>query len=95
MVLGIERIVCCRSGAAGLSVREAERRAYMLTAEVTQKLESLSQDDYNMVVMLINRLADRPSSRMKNMREKMLEKNPMYMEEIDKEIQQYRKEARG
>ena len=67
----------------------------MLTAEVTQKLKSLSQDDYNMVVMLINRLADRPSVRLKNMREKMLERNPMSIEEIDREIQQYRKEAQG
>ncbi|MCI8489299.1 MAG: hypothetical protein HFJ04_03445 [Lachnospiraceae bacterium] len=67
----------------------------MLTAEVTQKLKSLSQDDYNMVVMLINWLADRPSVRLKNMREKMLERNPMSIEEIDREIQQYRKEAQG
>ena len=67
----------------------------MLTAEVTQKLKSLSQDDYNMVVMLINWLADRPAVRLKNMREKMLERNPMSIEEIDREIQQYRKEAQG
>lgn len=67
----------------------------MLTAEVRQKLESLSQDDYNMVVMLINRLADKPSRRLEEVREKMLKRNPMPMEEIDEEIQQYRREARG
>lgn len=67
----------------------------MLATEVRQKLESLSQDDYNMVVMLIDRLADKPSSRLKAARERMLEKNPMSIEEIDEEIQQYRKEARG
>ena len=55
----------------------------MLTAEVTRKLESLSQDDYNMVVMLINRQEDSPSSRLRNIWEKMLKKNFMSMEEID------------
>lgn len=64
----------------------------MLTTEVSKKLESLSQDDYNMVVMLINRLADRPSRRLAETREKMLKRNPMDMEEIDREIQSYRGE---
>ena len=62
---------------------ENEKKAYMLTAEVTRKLESLSQDDYNMVVMLINRQEDSPSSRLRNIWEKMLKKNFMSMEEID------------
>lgn len=64
----------------------------MLATEVSKKLESLSPDDYNMVVMLINRLADRPSRRLTEMREKMLKRNPMDMESIDREIQNYRGE---
>lgn len=51
----------------------------------------LSPDDYDMVVMLINRLADRPSTRLEEMREKMLKRNPMGMEEIEREIQRYRR----
>ena len=64
----------------------------MLATEVSKKLESLSPDDYNMVVMLINRLADRPSRRLTEMREKMIKRNPMDMESIDREIQNYRGE---
>ena len=64
----------------------------MLAAEVAQKLESLSPDDYNMVVMLINRLSDKPSNYLKNGRDRMLKKNPMSMEDIDEEIQLYRSE---
>ncbi len=32
-----------------------------ITPDVTAKLESLSTDDYNMVIMLIDRLAEKPS----------------------------------
>jgi archaellum component FlaC len=63
-----------------------------LTPDVTTKLDSLSSDDYKMVVMLIERLADKPSSILKAAREKYLQKNPMTMEEIDEEIQNYRSE---
>ncbi len=34
----------------------------MSISELTMKLESLSQEDYNMVVMLVERLADKPSN---------------------------------
>lgn len=64
----------------------------MVAIEVTQKLESLSQDDYDKVVRLINQLADSSASRLKAKRNEMLGKNPMSMEEIDEEIQQYRRE---
>ena len=59
-------------------------------AEVTAKLETLSQEDYDMVVMLINRLAEKPSEILKTARDKYVQKNPLSMEEIDKEIQAYR-----
>lgn len=60
-------------------------------AEVTAKLETLSQEDYDMIVMLINRLAEKPSGILKAAREKYVQKNPLTMEEIDEEIQSYRK----
>ena len=60
-------------------------------AEVTAKLETLSQEDYDMVVMLINRLAEKPSGMLKAARDKYIQKNPLSMEEIDEEIQAYRK----
>lgn len=60
-------------------------------AEVTAKLETLSQEDYDMVVMLINRLAEKPSGTLKAARDKYVQKNPLSMEEIDEEIQAYRK----
>lgn len=60
-------------------------------AEVTAKLETLSQEDYDMVVMLINRLAEKPSGILKAARDKYVQKNPLSMEEIDEEIQAYRK----
>ena len=60
-------------------------------AEVTAKLETLSQADYDMVVMLINRLAEKPSGFLKAVRDKYVQKNPLSMEEIDEEIQAYRK----
>ena len=57
-----------------------------ITPEVTAKLESLSSDDYKTVVMLIDRLADKPSSILRMAREKYTKENPMTMEEIDQEI---------
>lgn len=63
-----------------------------VTPDVTAKLESLSSDDYKMVVMLIDRLADKPSSILRMAREKYMKQNPMTMEEIDQEIQNYRGE---
>lgn len=63
-----------------------------VTPDVTAKLESLSSDDYKMVVMLIDRLADKPSSILRMAREKYMKQNPMAMEEIDQEIQNYRGE---
>lgn len=62
----------------------------MVTPDVTAKLESLSSDDFQMVIMLIDRLADKPSSVLRAAREKYVNKNPMTMEEIDQEIQNYR-----
>lgn len=63
-----------------------------VTPDVTAKLESLSSDDYKMVVMLIERLADKPSSILRVAREKYVKQNPMTMDEIDQEIQNYRGE---
>lgn len=31
----------------------------MVTAELTAKIESLSREDYNMVIMLVNRLSEK------------------------------------
>lgn len=67
----------------------------MSISELTMKLESLSQEDYNMVVMLVERLADRPSSFLKAARNNYLKRNPMSMQEIDQEIEDYRREKRG
>lgn len=64
----------------------------MLTPDITAKLESLSSDDFQMVIMLIDRLADKPSTVLRAAREKYVNKNPMTMEEIDWEIQNYRSE---
>ena len=61
-----------------------------VTPDVTAKVESLSSDDYKMVVMLIERLADKPSSILRVAREKYVKQNPMTMDEIDQEIQNYR-----
>ena len=58
--------------------------------ELTVKLKALSPEDYNMVVMLVDRLAGRPSDTLRVARKKYLEKNPMSMEEIDEEIEEYR-----
>ena len=59
-------------------------------AELAVKLEALSQEDYNMVVMLVERLSDKPSNILKKAREKYVKQNPMSMEEIDVEIENYR-----
>lgn len=67
----------------------------MSISELTMKLESLSQEDYNMVVMLVERLADRPSNFLKAARSNHLKCNPMSMQEIDQEIEDYRREKRG
>ncbi len=66
----------------------------MSISELTMKLESLSQEDYNMVVMLVERLADRPSNFLKAARNNHLKRNPMSMQEIDQEIEDYRREKR-
>lgn len=63
-------------------------------SELAMKLESLSQEDYNMVVMLVERLVDKPSNVLKTARNNYLQKNPMSMEEIDEEIETYRRERR-
>lgn len=62
----------------------------MISQDVAAKLEMLSADDYRMVVMLIDRLAEKPSNILKNARNKYVKDNPMTMEEIDKEIERYR-----
>ncbi|MCM1267828.1 MAG: hypothetical protein NC302_07990 [Bacteroidales bacterium] len=64
----------------------------MSVAELTVKLESLSQEDYNMIVMLVERLAEKPSNILKKAREKYVNQNPMSMQEIDREIEAYRGE---
>ena len=64
----------------------------MSVAELAVKLEALSQEDYNMVVMLVERLSDKPSNILKKAREKYVKQNPMSMEEIDVEIENYRSE---
>lgn len=67
----------------------------MSVAELTVKLESLSPEDYNMVVMLVDRLSDKPSNILRKVREKYLKQNPMSMKEIDDEIENYRSKKRG
>ncbi len=67
----------------------------MSISELTMKLESLSPEDYNMVVMLVERLADRPSNFLKAARNNNLKRNPMSMQEIDQEIEDYRREKQG
>ncbi len=65
----------------------------MVTSEVTTKLESLSTEDYNMIVSLIDRLAEKPSNVLRNARNKYIRENPMSMEEINTEIERYRSET--
>lgn len=67
----------------------------MSVAELTVKLEALSPEDYNMVVMLVERLSDKPSNVLRKAREKYLKQNSMSMKEIDAEIENYRSEKRG
>ena len=67
----------------------------MSTPELVQKIESLSLEDYNMVMMLVERLTAKPSDILKRAREKYVRVNPMSMEEIDEEIQQYRREKQA
>lgn len=67
----------------------------MSAAELAIKLEALSQEDYNMIVMLVDRLSDKPSNVLKKAREKYVKQNPMSMKEIDDEIENYRSEKRG
>lgn len=64
-------------------------------AELTVKLQTLSPEDYNMVAMLVERLADKPSNILKEARERYRRSNPMSMDEIDQEIEEYRSEKRG
>lgn len=65
----------------------------MVTSEVATKLESLSTEDYNMIVSLIDRLAEKPSNVLRNARNKYVRENPMSMEEINTEIERYRSES--
>ena len=67
----------------------------MSVAELTVKLEALSQEDYNMVIMLVDRLSERPSDFLRKAREKYVKQNPMSMKEIDDGIENYRSEKRG
>ena len=64
----------------------------MISPDVTAKMEMLSAEDYNMVVTLIDRLAEKPSNMLKKARNRYMQENPMTMEEIDREIEQYRSE---
>lgn len=49
--------------------------------DITAKLETLSQEDYNMVVMLINRLADKPSGILETVMDGYLQKKAREREE--------------
>mgnify|MGYP007121866730 CR=1 FL=1 len=62
----------------------------MSVAELAVKLEALSQEDYDMVAMLVDRLSDKPSDFLRKAREKYVRQNPMSMKEIDDEIENYR-----
>lgn len=69
----------------------------MGVSELAAKLEALSSEDYKMVVMLVDRLTEKsskPSDILKTARKKYLE-TPMSIEEIDEEIEAYRREKRG
>ena len=61
----------------------------MVSRDITAKMETLSAEDYNMVVTLINRL-EKPSDVLRKARNKYVKENPMTMEEIDMEIEKYR-----
>ena len=60
-------------------------------AEVTAELETLSQEDYDMVGKLINRLVEKSSGILKAARDRYVHKSSLSMEEIDEEIQDYRR----
>ena len=64
----------------------------MISPDVAAKIEMLSAEDYNMVVTLIDRLTEKPSNMLKKARNRYVQENPMTMEEIDREIEQYRSE---
>lgn len=53
-----------------------------------------STEDYNMLVSLIDRLAEKPSNVLRNAHNKFIRENPMSMEEINTEIERYRSELR-
>ncbi len=67
----------------------------MVTSEIMKKLESLSTEDCNRIVSLINRLAEKPSNMLRNARNKFVRENPMSMEEINMEIERYRSESKN
>ena len=67
----------------------------MSEAELAAKLGALSEEDYNMVAMPVDRLSDKPSNALRKDREKYLKQNSMSMKEIDDEIEDYRSEKRG
>lgn len=67
----------------------------MSTAELTAKIESLSSEDYNMITMLVERLTAKPTDVLRRAREKYVRTNPLSMDEIDEEIQQYRREVQS
>lgn len=67
----------------------------MNATELTAKIESLSLEDYNMIMMLVERLTAKPFDILKKAREKYVRTNPMSMVEIDEEIQQYRREKQS
>lgn len=64
----------------------------MVAAELTEKIQALSVEDFNMIAALVERLADKPSNILKSARNKYMKENPMTMEEIDTEISRYRNE---
>lgn len=76
---------------ADITLEEVREERLSKLAEVTAKLETFSQNDYDMVEMLVDRLAEEPSGILKATRDKYVQKNPLSMEEIDEEIQAYRK----
>ena len=60
----------------------------MVTSEI--RLESLSTEDCDRIVSLIDRLAEKPTNMLWNARNKFVRENPMSMEEINMEIERYR-----
>ena len=70
-----------------------------LTTELESKIEALSEDNYNRVVMIVDSLSDSRSDlicALAEERERHLrDSNTMTMQEIDDEIQRYCKEKWG